>query len=147
MRGIPILFDIGIFVLAPRADMAARCEAGSIIASHVNDGGFWISKHFKMSVKDTLKPLRAVTVLSLVGFALAALLYQVVSCRWVRCGIPFLARGPVNQFGADFREVLGVGSGPRCQPFATPQHASEDQIRANHDDVGRRPRADVAGLG
>jgi len=55
-------------------------SSGSIIASHVNDGGFWIiSKYFNMSVKDTLKTWTVLeTVLSVVGFAMAALLYQFV---------------------------------------------------------------------
>ncbi|BAS15306.1 gluconate permease [Arthrobacter sp. Hiyo8] len=53
-------------------------SSGSIIASHVNDGGFWIiSKYFNMSVKDTLKTWTVLeTVLSVVGFGMAALLYQ-----------------------------------------------------------------------
>lgn len=55
-------------------------SSGSIIASHVNDGGFWIiSKYFNMSVKDTLKTWTVLeTVLSVVGFGMAALVYQFV---------------------------------------------------------------------
>ncbi|ABM09711.1 GntP family permease [Paenarthrobacter aurescens] len=55
-------------------------SSGSIIASHVNDGGFWIiSKYFNMSVKDTLKTWTVLeTVLSIVGFGMAALLYAFV---------------------------------------------------------------------
>ncbi|SDX03660.1 gluconate:H+ symporter, GntP family [Arthrobacter sp. yr096] len=55
-------------------------SSGSIIASHVNDGGFWIiSKYFNMSVKDTLKTWTVLeTVLSVVGFGMAALLYTFV---------------------------------------------------------------------
>lgn len=55
-------------------------SSGSIIASHVNDGGFWIiSKYFNMSVQDTLKTWTVLeTVLSVVGFGMAALLYQFV---------------------------------------------------------------------
>lgn len=54
--------------------------SGSIIASHVNDGGFWIiSKYFNLSVKDTLKTWTVLeTVLSVVGFGMAILLYQFV---------------------------------------------------------------------
>ena len=54
--------------------------SGSVIASHVNDGGFWIiSKYFNMSVKDTLKTWTVLeTVLSVVGFGMAALLWQFV---------------------------------------------------------------------
>lgn len=55
-------------------------SAGSIIASHVNDGGFWIvSRYFNMSVKDTLKTWTVLeTILSVVGFAVAALIWLVV---------------------------------------------------------------------
>ncbi|ABK74794.1 GntP family permease [Mycolicibacterium smegmatis] len=55
-------------------------SAGSIIASHVNDGGFWIvSRYFNMSVKDTLKTWTVLeTTLSVVGFAMAGLLWLVV---------------------------------------------------------------------
>jgi GntP family gluconate:H+ symporter len=59
--------------------VAAIC-AGSIIASHVNDGGFWIvSRYFGISVKDTLKTWTVLeTILSLVGFAVAAILMAIV---------------------------------------------------------------------
>lgn len=55
-------------------------SAGSIIASHVNDGGFWIvAKYFNMSVKDTLLTWTVLeTILSIVGFAAAALVWLVV---------------------------------------------------------------------
>lgn len=55
--------------------VAAIC-AGSIIASHVNDGGFWIvSRYFGISVKDTLKTWTVLeTILSVVAFAVAAVL-------------------------------------------------------------------------
>ena len=55
-------------------------SAGSIIASHVNDGGFWIvSKYFNMSVKDTLKTWTVLeTILSVVGFAAAGLVWLFV---------------------------------------------------------------------
>lgn len=55
-------------------------SAGSIIASHVNDGGFWIvAKYFNMSVKDTLKTWTVLeTILSVVGFAMAWLLWAIV---------------------------------------------------------------------
>ncbi|TDV55268.1 GntP family permease [Actinophytocola oryzae] len=59
--------------------VAAIC-AGSIIASHVNDGGFWIvSRYFGISVKDTLKTWTVLeTILSVVGFAVAAVLMAVI---------------------------------------------------------------------
>ncbi|MEV6903188.1 gluconate:H+ symporter [Amycolatopsis sp. NPDC051372] len=55
-------------------------SAGSIIASHVNDGGFWIvSRYFGLSVPQTLKTWTALeTVLSVSGFAVAALIMAVV---------------------------------------------------------------------
>ncbi|USX51962.1 GntP family permease [Lentzea sp. HUAS12] len=54
--------------------------SGSIIASHVNDGGFWIvSRYFGLSVKETLQSWTVVeTILSVVGFVVAALLSLVV---------------------------------------------------------------------
>ncbi|MEU2564331.1 gluconate:H+ symporter [Streptomyces longispororuber] len=50
-------------------------SAGSIFASHVNDGGFWIvAKYFGISERDTLKTWTVLeSVLSLAGFAVAAL--------------------------------------------------------------------------
>jgi GntP family gluconate:H+ symporter len=56
--------------------IAIAISAGSIIASHVNDGGFWIvSRYFNMSVKDTLRTWTVLeTILSVVGFGAAALL-------------------------------------------------------------------------
>lgn len=58
---------------------AAIC-AGSIIASHVNDGGFWIvSRYFGISVKDTLKTWTVLeTILSVVGFVVAAILMAII---------------------------------------------------------------------
>ncbi|ANY06080.1 GntP family permease [Pseudonocardia sp. HH130630-07] len=55
-------------------------SAGSIIASHVNDGGFWIvAKYFNMSVKQTLATWTVLeTILSVVGFAAAGLVWLVV---------------------------------------------------------------------
>ncbi|WP_405821599.1 GntP family permease [Streptomyces sp. NBC_01390] len=51
-------------------------SAGSIFASHVNDGGFWmVAKYFGISERDTLKTWTVLeTVLSLAGFAVAAVL-------------------------------------------------------------------------
>ncbi|SBT91715.1 gluconate:H+ symporter, GntP family [Streptomyces sp. DI166] len=49
-------------------------SAGSIFASHVNDGGFWmVAKYFGISERDTLKTWTVLeTVLSVVGFVVAA---------------------------------------------------------------------------
>jgi len=51
-------------------------SAGSIFASHVNDGGFWmVAKYFGISERDTLRTWTVLeTVLSVVGFAVAAVL-------------------------------------------------------------------------
>ncbi|MFF3264562.1 GntP family permease [Streptomyces sp. DT20] len=55
-------------------------SAGSIIASHVNDGGFWmVSKYFGISERDTLKSWTVLeTVLSVAGFVVASLLSLVI---------------------------------------------------------------------
>ncbi|WP_330328455.1 GntP family permease [Streptomyces sp. NBC_00536] len=55
-------------------------SAGSIFASHVNDGGFWmVSKYFGISERDTLKSWTVLeSVLSVAGFAVAAALSLVV---------------------------------------------------------------------
>lgn len=55
-------------------------SAGSIFASHVNDGGFWmVSKYFGISERDTLKSWTVLeTVLSVAGFVVAALVSLVV---------------------------------------------------------------------
>ncbi|WJV46502.1 GntP family permease [Streptomyces flavofungini] len=49
-------------------------SAGSIFASHVNDGGFWIvAKYFGISERDTLKTWTVLeSVLSVAGFVVAA---------------------------------------------------------------------------
>ncbi|TSB17860.1 GntP family permease [Streptomyces benahoarensis] len=55
-------------------------SAGSIFASHVNDGGFWmVAKYFGISERDTLKSWTVLeSVLSVAGFAVAALVSSVV---------------------------------------------------------------------
>ncbi|MDQ1036435.1 GntP family gluconate:H+ symporter [Streptomyces sp. V3I8] len=63
----------------PQAHLALiimAISAGSIFASHVNDGGFWIvAKYFGISERDTLKSWTVLeTVLSVAGFAMAAVL-------------------------------------------------------------------------
>ncbi|WP_433869103.1 GntP family permease [Saccharopolyspora sp. CA-218241] len=61
--------------------IAVAIAAGSIIASHVNDGGFWIiSRYFGIPVKEMLKTWTVLeTLLSLTGFGMAALLSALVS--------------------------------------------------------------------
>ncbi|MFI7008969.1 GntP family permease [Streptomyces sp. NPDC050145] len=51
-------------------------SAGSIFASHVNDGGFWmVSKYFGISERDTLRTWTVLeSVLSVAGFAVAAVI-------------------------------------------------------------------------
>ena len=60
--------------------IAVAIASGSIIASHVNDGGFWIiSRYFGIPVKEMLKTWTVLeTVLSLTGFGMAALLSTLV---------------------------------------------------------------------
>ncbi|GAA0432834.1 gluconate:H+ symporter [Streptomyces luteireticuli] len=55
-------------------------SAGSIFASHVNDGGFWIvAKYFGIPERDTLRSWTVLeSVLSVTGFAVAAALSTVV---------------------------------------------------------------------
>ncbi|MFF4700194.1 GntP family permease [Streptomyces chattanoogensis] len=55
-------------------------SAGSIFASHVNDGGFWmVAKYFGIPERDTLKSWTVLeSVLSVAGFAVALLASSVV---------------------------------------------------------------------
>ncbi|WP_327295608.1 MULTISPECIES: gluconate:H+ symporter [unclassified Streptomyces] len=55
-------------------------SAGSIFASHVNDGGFWmVAKYFGISERDTLKSWTVLeSVLSVAGFVVAAVLSLVI---------------------------------------------------------------------
>ncbi|MGW2818181.1 GntP family permease [Streptomyces sp. NPDC001415] len=55
-------------------------SAGSIFASHVNDGGFWmVAKYFGITERDTLKSWTVLeSVLSVTGFAVAGLLSLVI---------------------------------------------------------------------
>ncbi|WP_116112633.1 GntP family permease [Amycolatopsis ruanii] len=65
---------------AQLALIVVSIAAGSIIASHVNDGGFWIvSRYFGLTVGETLKTWTVLeTILSVSGFAMAAILMAVV---------------------------------------------------------------------
>ena len=64
------------FSQAQSALLVISISAGSIIASHVNDGGFWIvSRYFGIPVKETLYSWTVLeTVLSVAGFIVAAIL-------------------------------------------------------------------------
>ncbi|MFI5782311.1 GntP family permease [Nocardia sp. NPDC051570] len=61
--------------------IAMAIAAGSIILSHVNDGGFWmISKFFNLTVKQTLQTWSVLeTILSVVSFAVAAVLFAILT--------------------------------------------------------------------
>lgn len=65
---------------AQLAVLAVAIASGSIIASHVNDGGFWIvSKYFNMNVKQTLMTWTVLeTILSVTGFAMAAIVWAIL---------------------------------------------------------------------
>jgi GntP family gluconate:H+ symporter len=75
----PSVADLG-YSQAQLALIVVAISAGSIIASHVNDGGFWIvSRYFGMTVGETLKTWTVLeTILSVSGFAMAAILMAVV---------------------------------------------------------------------
>ncbi|MER7556551.1 gluconate:H+ symporter [Nocardioides sp. NPDC126508] len=62
------------------AVIAVAIAAGSIILSHVNDGGFWIvSRYFNLTVKQTLATWTVLeTVLSITGFAAATVAWAIV---------------------------------------------------------------------
>ncbi|WP_067570977.1 GntP family permease [Nocardia acidivorans] len=76
----PLVVDHGYSQFS-LALIAMAIAAGSIILSHVNDGGFWIiSKYFNMTVKQTLQTWTVLeTILSVVGFAVAAVLFALVA--------------------------------------------------------------------
>ncbi|MBJ8339035.1 GntP family permease [Antrihabitans sp. YC3-6] len=59
--------------------IAMAIAAGSIVLSHVNDGGFWIiSKFFNLTVKQTLQTWTVLeTILSVVSFTVAAILFAI----------------------------------------------------------------------
>ncbi|MFJ5487432.1 hypothetical protein ACIKTA_07330 [Hansschlegelia beijingensis] len=60
-----------------RAAIVIALGAGSVIASHVNDSGFWlVGRFFEMDLKTTLKTWTVLeTLISLMGFALAGLIF------------------------------------------------------------------------
>ena len=66
----------GGFSQVHTALLVIAISAGSIIVSHVNDGGFWIvSRYFGIPVKETLQTWTVLeTILSVVGFGVAAAL-------------------------------------------------------------------------
>lgn len=76
----PLVTDHGYSQMSI-ALIAMAIAAGSIILSHVNDGGFWIiAKFFNLTVKQTLQTWTVLeTILSVVSFAVAAVLFAIVS--------------------------------------------------------------------
>ena len=74
------LVTAGGFSQPQIALLVIAISAGSLIASHVNDGGFWIvAKYFNMSVKQTLATWTVLeTILSVVGFGMVALIWLFV---------------------------------------------------------------------
>ncbi|MBF6127519.1 GntP family permease [Nocardia brasiliensis] len=76
----PLVADHGYSQMSI-ALIAMAIAAGSIILSHVNDGGFWIiAKFFNLTVKQTLQTWTVLeTILSVVSFAVAAVLFAIVS--------------------------------------------------------------------
>ncbi|KOV82092.1 permease [Nocardia sp. NRRL S-836] len=75
----PVLADLN-YSQPQLALVVMAIASGSIIASHVNDGGFWIvSRYFGLSVKETLQSWTVLeTILSVVGFVVAGLLSLIV---------------------------------------------------------------------
>ncbi|MEU8822496.1 gluconate:H+ symporter [Streptomyces sp. NPDC048636] len=75
----PMLAD-GDYSQAHLALVIMAISAGSIFASHVNDGGFWmVAKYFGISERDTLKSWTVLeSVLSVAGFVVAGLLSLVI---------------------------------------------------------------------
>ncbi|AGP55350.1 GntP family permease [Streptomyces rapamycinicus] len=75
----PMLSE-GDYSQAHLALVIMSISAGSIFASHVNDGGFWmVAKYFGITESDTLKSWTVLeTVLSVAGFVVAALLSIVI---------------------------------------------------------------------
>ncbi|GAA3706127.1 GntP family permease [Zhihengliuella alba] len=63
------------------ASMVIAVAAGSVIASHVNDSGFWlVGRFFDMDVKTTLKTWTVLeTLIALMAFVIAAVIYAVSS--------------------------------------------------------------------
>ena len=74
------LLEGGDYSQPQLAVIAIAIASGSIIASHVNDGGFWIvAKYFNMTVKQTLQTWTVLeTILSIVGFLMASLLWVIL---------------------------------------------------------------------
>ena len=71
--------DAGGYTGLQLAAITVAVAAGSVMASHVNDSGFWlVGRFFGMDVKTTLKTWTVMeTIIGLLGFAIAALVFVV----------------------------------------------------------------------
>ena len=71
--------DAGGYTGLQLAAITVAVAAGSVMASHVNDSGFWlVGRFFGMDVKTTLKTWTVMeTIIGLMGFAIAALVFVV----------------------------------------------------------------------
>jgi GntP family gluconate:H+ symporter len=69
--------EAGGYVGVDRAAIILALASGSVIASHVNDAGFWlVGRFYEMDLKTTLKTWTVLeTLISLTGFALSGLLF------------------------------------------------------------------------
>lgn len=69
--------DAGGYTGLQLAAITVAVAAGSVMASHVNDSGFWlVGRFFGMDVKTTLKTWTVMeTIIGLMGFAIAALVF------------------------------------------------------------------------
>jgi GntP family gluconate:H+ symporter len=65
------------YVGVDRAAIILALASGSVIASHVNDSGFWlVGRFYEMDLKTTLKTWTVLeTLISLMGFALSGLIF------------------------------------------------------------------------
>ena len=71
--------DAGGYSGLQLAAITVAVAAGSVMASHVNDSGFWlVGRFFGMDVKTTLKTWTVMeTIIGLMGFTIAALVFVV----------------------------------------------------------------------
>jgi len=77
-----IVAPIALHIGGVRPELLALATgAGSLIFSHVNDGGFWLVKeYFDMSVADTMKTWSVCeTIISVLGLLLTLALSLVVT--------------------------------------------------------------------
>ena len=75
----PVLSTLDTIEMPERTLLALAIAAGSVIASHVNDSGFWLVNRFlKHEVKESLKSVTILsTINSVVSFVVILLLYWI----------------------------------------------------------------------